>query len=61
MIDWFDILAVQGTLKSLLHYHISKALVRHAPPGSRQFKFLLFLASIGEILLNTELPWWLKQ
>ena len=24
-IDWFDILAVQGTLKSLLHHHSSKA------------------------------------
>ena len=26
-IDWFDLLAVQGTLKSLLHNHNSKALV----------------------------------
>ena len=26
-IDWFDLLAVQGTLKSLLQYHISKASV----------------------------------
>ena len=25
--DWFDLLAVQGTLKSLLHYHSSKALI----------------------------------
>ena len=25
--DWLDLLAVQGTLKSLLHYHRSKALV----------------------------------
>ena len=24
-IDWFDFLAVQGTLKSLLQYHSSKA------------------------------------
>ena len=24
-IDWYDLLAVQGTLKSLLHYHSSKA------------------------------------
>ena len=24
-IDWFDLLAVQGTLKSLLQYHSSKA------------------------------------
>ena len=26
-IDWFDILAVQGTLKSLLQHHSSKALI----------------------------------
>ena len=26
-IDWFDLLAVQGTLKSLLQYHISKASI----------------------------------
>ena len=26
-IDWFDLLAVQGTLKSLLQCHISKALI----------------------------------
>ena len=25
MIDWFDLLAVQGTLKSLVHHHSSKA------------------------------------
>ena len=28
-IDWFDLLAVQGTLKSLLQHHSSKALVLH--------------------------------
>ena len=27
--DWFDILAVQGTLKSLLQHHSSKALILH--------------------------------
>ena len=26
-IDWFDLLAVQGTLKRLLHHHSSKASV----------------------------------
>ena len=26
-IDWFDLLTVQGTLKSLLQYHSSKALI----------------------------------
>ena len=30
-IDWFDLLAVQGTLKSLLQYHSSKAsLLQHS-------------------------------
>ena len=30
-IDWFNLLAVQGTLKSLLHYHSSKAsILRHS-------------------------------
>ena len=28
-IDWFDLLAVQGTLKSLLQHHTSKALILH--------------------------------
>ena len=28
-IDWFDILAVQGTLKSLLQHHSSKASILH--------------------------------
>ena len=26
-IDWFDLLVVQGTLKSLLQHHSSKALI----------------------------------
>ena len=26
-IDWFDLLAVQGTLKSLIHHHSSKASI----------------------------------
>ena len=28
-IDWLDLLAVQGTLKSLLQHHSSKALILH--------------------------------
>ena len=27
MLDWFDLLAVQGTLKSLLQHHSSKASI----------------------------------
>ena len=29
-IDWFDLLAVQGTLKSLLQHHSSKAILQHS-------------------------------
>ena len=29
-IDWFDLLTVQGTLKSLLQHHSSKATIHHA-------------------------------
>ena len=32
-IDWFDLLAVQGTLKSLLKHHSSKASVHDAHPS----------------------------
>ena len=34
-IDWFDLLAVQGTLKSLLQYHRSKASILQAQPSSQ--------------------------
>ena len=29
-VDWFDLLAIQGTLKSLLQHHSSKALIQHS-------------------------------
>ena len=32
-IDWFDLLAVQGNLKSLLQHFISKASILHAQPS----------------------------
>ena len=31
-IDWFDLIAAQGTLKSLLQYHNSKASILHFSP-----------------------------
>ena len=40
--DWLDLLAVQGTLKSLLQCHSSKALIR--PPHRLSSVFWLFLA-----------------
>ena len=33
--DWLDVLAVQGTLKSLLQHHSSKALILGAQPSSQ--------------------------
>ena len=33
--DWLALLAVQGTLKSLLQHHSSEALLRMGHPGSR--------------------------
>ena len=35
-IDWFNFLAVQGTLKSLLHHHRSKASVLWGQPSLKQ-------------------------
>ena len=32
--DWFDLLAVQGTLKSLLQHHSSKASILLCPVAS---------------------------
>ena len=33
MIDWFDLFAVQGTLKSLLQHHNSSASISGAQPS----------------------------
>ena len=41
--DWFDLLAVQGTLKSLLQHHSSKASILRAQP----FFFSIFPFSRG--------------
>ena len=44
-IDWLDFLAVQGTLKSLLQHHSSKASVFSAEPSlwSNSYVFLFFI------------------
>ena len=53
-IDWFDLLAVQGTLKSLLQHHSSKASILQCPA---------FLWSNSHILTwLLEKPWlWLDR
>ena len=44
-IDWFDLLAVQGTLKSLLQHHNSKASILHPSP--------FFMAHISHPYMTT--------
>ena len=43
-IDWFDLLAVQGTLKSLLQHHSSKApILQHSAFFMNQFSHLYMI------------------
>ena len=43
--NWFDLLAVQGTLKSLLHHHISKAsILQHS---------ILFIVQLSHPYMTT--------
>ena len=54
-IDWFELLAVQGTLKSLLQHHSSKASVLQCSAFSlSSFTFIkrLFSSSLSVILLS---------
>ena len=47
-INWFDLLAVQGTLKSLLQHHSSKApVLRHSA---------FFIVQLSHSYMNCELP-----
>ena len=45
-IDWFDILAVQGTLKSLLQHHSSKALIL--------WHLAFFMVQLSHLYMTTE-------
>ena len=44
--DWFELLAVQGTLKSLLQYHSSKASIRRCS--------VLFMVQLSQPYMTTE-------
>ena len=66
-IDWFDLLAVQGTLKSLLQHHTSKAsilrcsaflIVQLSPPYMSTRKIIaltrwIFVSKVMSLLFNT--------
>ena len=47
-IDWFDLLAVQGTLKSLLQHHSSKASILRC--------LAFFIAQLSHPYMTTEKP-----
>ena len=75
--EWFDLLAVQGTLKSLLQHHSSKAstlwcsaffTVQLSHPYVTTGKTIAltrwtFAGKVMSLLFNmlSRLPWWLKQ
>ena len=61
-IDWFDLLAVQGTLKSLLHHHNSKVsvlwhsaffMVQLSQPSMTTGKTIAFISKVMSLLFNT--------
>ena len=74
--DWFDLLAVQGTLRSLLQHHSSKASILQHPPSLRfsshncmwlkkkMYTTKLKNNTVGKTvpvdLLDTGLPWTFK-
>ena len=43
--DWFDLLSVQGTLKSLLQHHISKASILQ--------RSVFFMAQLSHLYITT--------
>ena len=53
-IDWFDLLAVQGSLKSLLHYYSSKASILWCSA--------FFMVQLSHPYMTTGKPWlWLHR
>ena len=47
-VDWFDLLAVQGTLKSLLQHHSSKASIL--------WHLAFFMVQLSHLYMTTEKP-----
>ena len=56
-IDWFDLLAVQGTLKHLLQHHTSKALIL-CILGSYVLLYWVFSCLYFHIFLKSWSPLW---
>ena len=58
--DWLDLLAVQGTLKSLLQHHNSKHQFFSAQPSS-QSNSHIYLLSISNFTPPKKEKWWESQ
>ena len=58
--DWFDLLAVQRTLKSLLQHHSSKASILWRSAFLIVGSDLTCVLSKGQNYLVLGLPWWLR-
>ena len=60
-IDWFDLLAVQGTLKSLFQHHSSRASILRRSRSSFCWLYTTFLSSATRNAINLILVltiWW---
>ena len=55
-IDWFNLLAVQGTLKSLLQHHTLKASILCLPA----FFMVQAFTSVHDYWKNHSFPWWVR-
>ena len=65
-IDWFDLLPIQGTLKSLLQYHSSKASVLHGNAKwysyfGRQLSNFMQTKHTLNIWPSNHIPWYLPK
>ena len=58
-IDWFDLLAVQGTLKSPLQHHSSKASILWHSAFFTVHLSQLYVTT-GKTIALMWLPWWIK-
>ena len=61
MIDWFDLLAIQGTLKSLLQHHSSKvSILRHSELEHVCFQTSHMISIKNTFYGNRICLWWFE-
>ena len=60
-IDWFDLLEVQRTLKSLLQYHSSKASILQCSVFFMVQLSHSYMFGIKSLYYDLGRPWWLRR